>query len=147
MKTHGESGYLDRPCTPEYRAWGDMLNRCYNPNNKGYLTYGFRGIKVCEKWNKFENFLEDIGRRPSPKYSLDRIDNNDDYTPLNCKWSTDKEQAENRNNSILIEYEGQTKCVKEWARVLDINYGTLRNRLKAGLTIERAFTKNLFERL
>ena len=94
---HAKHGFS----TPEYRSWQGMKYRCYNPKSKSYQDYGGRGIKVCEKWkNSFENFLKDVGLKPSKEYSLDRIDVNGDYTPENVKWSTNKEQVLNRRPSI-----------------------------------------------
>ena len=88
--------------TPEYKAWNNMKNRCNNPNNKDYKDYGGRGIKVCDHWlESFENFYSDMGDKPFPKilYSIDRVDNNGDYTPENCKRTTQKQQANNRRNN------------------------------------------------
>ena len=95
----------------EYRSWQKMKDRCYNPNHKHYKDYGGRGITICDHWkDSFENFLADMGSKPSSKHSIDRIDNNRNYEPENCKWSTNKEQARNRRNQKdvkLIDPDGQ----------------------------------------
>lgn len=134
--THGLSKSL------EYKIWDSMIQRCTNPNNKNYPNYGGRGIKICDEWkDSFENFLKDIGKRPSKDYSLDRIDNNGNYCKENCRWATAKEQANNRCTNLNITYKKQTKTLSEWAVILKMNYRTLQNRYNNGWAVERIFTQ------
>lgn len=93
IKRHGEA---KKPVTPEYNAWNHMKTRCTNIRTKDWPDYGGRGIKICPQWLVFKNFLTDMGRKPVGKYSLDRINVNGNYEPLNCRWATDKEQANNK---------------------------------------------------
>jgi hypothetical protein len=102
-KTHGEG-----LGTPEYRTWSSMLSRCSNANHKAFKDYGGRGIKVCERWLSYENFLADMGRRPSPELSIDRIDNDGNYEPSNCRWATATQQINNRRVSRANRTSGGT---------------------------------------
>ena len=131
VTTHGNSkkGKL----TPEYRAWKGIRGRCLNPNNSNFHHYGGRGIKVCEKWNKFENFLEDMGRRPAPEYSIDRIDNNGDYCPENCRWATRKEQNGNRRDNVWLECDGIKMIKIDWLKELGIDHVFVDYRLKKNI--------------
>ncbi len=98
-QTHGEVKLVDgrRVASPEYRSWQMMKNRCLNPNAHDYAYYGGRGISIIKKWrDSFEAFLEDMGRRPTPLHTLDRINVNKNYTPSNCRWATRAEQSRNR---------------------------------------------------
>ena len=94
--------------TSEYGTWQAMIRRCESPKATDYEHYGGRGIAVCERWRSFENFFADMGPKPSPKHSIDRDDNNADYEPRNCRWSTAKEQARNRRRRRdSLDLEGQ----------------------------------------
>ena len=118
--------------SPEYRAWQDMLNRCRNAGLSNYNDYGGRGISVCERWKKFENFLEDMGKRPFGKYSIERVDNDGDYEPDNCKWANSKEQSRNRRTNRFLTVGDRTMCVTDWERRLGVSKGCIRHRLKRG---------------
>lgn len=108
-----------------------MKLRCTNPNNHAYKDYGGRGIKVCDRWiNSFENFLADMGERPSKEYSIDRIDVNGNYCPENCRWATRTEQCNNRRSNIRIEYKGETHTLKEWCDIYDMKYALVIYQVK-----------------
>lgn len=124
--------------TVEYATWNSMIQRCYNTANAYYSRYGGRGIRVCKRWLKFENFLVDMGQRPSTRYSIDRIDNNGNYEPKNCRWATQREQQSNTCRSVRLTYNGITRCRAEWERVVGLGRGSLASRLKRGWDIERA---------
>jgi hypothetical protein len=135
-KTHGCSHYHT---TREYRSWQGMKHRCYNPNDPFYKDYGDRGITVCDQWrNSFETFLKDMGDRPIGK-TLDRIDNNGNYCPENCKWSTQREQGRNTRVNRLFEYNGKMITLAELSEICGKNSGTLHQIIvKAKWTVEEA---------
>jgi hypothetical protein len=119
-----------------------MNSRCNNPNNPQYHDYGGRGIRVCDRWggdNGFANFIADIGRRPSNKHSIERIDNDGNYEPDNCRWATRSEQQRNRRVNRLLTYNGHTMCVAELADHLGISHAVIRSRLAQGWTVEEIF--------
>jgi hypothetical protein len=119
--------------TPEYRAWVAMNNRCRNARQKGYHRYGGRGIKVCSRWvHSFDNFYADMGPRPSQKHSIDRIDNNGDYAPENCRWATATEQGNNRESNHNISWNGETRTIVTWARTRGIKASTISKRISCG---------------
>jgi len=127
--------------SPEWRTWLRMNKRCRNPADKDYLRWGGRGIRVCERWrNSFENFLADMGKKPSAKHSLDRINNDGDYEPGNCRWATNREQSRNRSNNRYITAFGETLLVVEWAERSNVKLGTIYRRLQYGWSPERAVT-------
>lgn len=122
-----------------YSIWSNMLARCTNPKATYYDRYGGRGIKVCDEWLMFKQFLIDMGEKPIGK-TLERIDNEKGYFPSNCRWATPKEQAENRSSSQLITYNGITQCLSDWAKQLGVQRLSLRWRIKNGWSIEEALT-------
>lgn len=114
----------------EYGSWRSMITRCRNPKHTSYHNYGARGITVCERWMEFENFVQDMGKRPSSDYSIERKKNNLGYCPENCYWATMKTQSNNTRSNRNITYKGETKTVQEWADYLGWSRHTLNHRLK-----------------
>ena len=124
-----------------YRSWANMKYRCYRKKNKDYKHYGARGIKVCKRWlNSFDSFCEDMGKI-KPTMTLDRIDNNGDYSPENCRWATMKEQNNNRRYNYSIEFKGKKRNAAQIARMIGMNPGVLQLRLYRGWSIERAINQ------
>ena len=109
-----------------------MRSRCNSPTNWSYALYGGRGIQICERWSDFTAFLADMGPRPSPDHSIDRIDNDGDYEPSNCRWATHKEQMRNRRVTIRVEFRGQTVALRDVADILGIGRNTLLRRYYNG---------------
>jgi len=132
-----------RSHSAEYRIWDGMRRRCHNVLDNGYPRYGGRGIVVCERWRKsFPDFLSDMGLRPGPGYTLDRINNEGDYEPGNVRWATSREQAQNRSDNVFLEYEGARHCLAEWSRLVSIRPTTLGMRIAAGMSPEMALYKS-----
>lgn len=128
----------------EYSIWGKMIQRCRNPKSTSFKDYGGRGIRVCERWEKFENFLADIGKRPSPNHSLDRFPNqNGNYEPGNVRWATDLEQGRNRRNNRILLHENRAQCLSEWAEEVGLPDSAISLRLKRGWSVSDALTKPL----
>jgi hypothetical protein len=116
--------------TSEYRTWVNMKTRCYNKkvNDKDYIG---NGIKVCDRWlNSFANFFEDMGKKPSPLHSIERLESKGDYGPGNCKWGTEEEQVRNKSNNVWIEYNGRRMILTDWARYFGVDQGNLAASLK-----------------
>lgn len=132
-RTHGATG------TPEFMAWGAMFQRCYNPKSKSFKDYGARGIKVCERWTgSFENFLADMGKRPSSAHSLDRYPNNNgNYEPANCRWAMDVVQSNNRRSSRSLTINDETLTYAQWERRNGLKPGTICQRLGYGWSLDR----------
>lgn len=128
--------------TKPYSAWEHIKQRCFNKNDARYKNYGNRGITVCDRWkNSFENFWEDMGSEYKEGLTLDRINNDGNYCKENCRWTTQKQQSNNRTNNRFISYKNQKKTLSEWTSFLNINYTTLHMRLKRGWSLERALKK------
>lgn len=130
--THGMIGTLT------HNSWRAMMDRCYKPKSASYHNYGARGIRVYEQWHVFEKFLADMGERPTANHSLERTNNDKDYSPDNCKWATKKQQARNTKRNVVVEYQGQEYIFADLALLVGIPYGTLRSRIECGKTIDEA---------
>jgi hypothetical protein len=133
MRSHGMHG------TPTYKSWVRMKQRCLDVNSRDFQSYGAKGIKVCERWMKFENFYADMGERRDG-LTLERKDNRIGYEPDNCIWGSRREQSVNRSITRWITHKGETLCMTDWARRVGITKARLSQRLKAGWPVERALT-------
>ena len=127
--------------SPEYYAWNGMRHRCNDPKTSGYKNYGGRGIAVCKRWeDSFAAFYADVGPRPSPLHSVERIDNDGSYEPGNVRWATRAEQNRNTRTARILEHAGTALPLSEWARRLGIVNATLLSRLDSGWTLEEALS-------
>jgi hypothetical protein len=126
--------------TPIYRVWQAMLNRCRNRNMAAYIRYGGRGISVCARWrDSFEAFLSDMGPPPEGG-SVERLNNDGNYEPANCRWASRKEQGRNKRNNHILAFRGETLCLAAWAERLGLDQETIRKRLKV-MSVEEALAK------
>ena len=128
-KIHGMSS------SGAYSTYRAMLNRCINKDSDSYYRYGGRGISICERWigkGGILNFFKDMGVPPSDKYQIDRIDNNGNYEPGNCRWVSSRENSRNKNNNVVLTLNGNSACLAAWSEELNIPYATLYSRLKRG---------------
>lgn len=134
--THGHAARGSR--SPTYAVYRDMMTRCTNPKYPEFHLYGGRGISVCDRWaGAFENFFADMGSRPDGM-TIDRKDVNGNYEPSNCRWATDEEQANNKRNSVFIEYQGKRQTVAQWSRDTGIQDKTIYLRLSKGCSPSQA---------
>jgi len=132
--THGQAHK-----TRIYDIWTGIRKRCTNPNCKAYKDYGGRGIKICGRWQKFENFYEDMKEGYADDLSLDRFpDINGDYSPQNCRWANSKEQNNNKRNSRFIELDGEILTITQWASLSGVHHTTIGARLKSAWPIKKA---------
>lgn len=126
--THGESHQ-----TKEWAVWTHIRQRCYNKKSEFYQDYGGRGITVCDRWlATYQNFLNDMGRAPSKRHTLERTNNDLGYSPDNCRWATMKEQCNNRRSNVRITIEGVTKTATQWAEMNGIRPKMIMKRIKSG---------------
>ncbi len=135
LTTHGQTG------TSEYNIWTKMRARCNNPTNNQFHNYGGKGITVCERWlNSFAHFFADMGPKPTPTHSIDRIDNKLGYFKDNCRWATPKQQAGNTSQNVWLELNGERMIVADWAIRLGVNSFLIYTRLRRGWTVDRTLT-------
>ena len=134
-QTHGMSN------SPEYKSWVSMGVRCFNKTTDYYHNYGGRGITVCPEWREsFEAFYRDMGPRLSLGHTIDRIDNDGNYEPGNCRWATRKQQSRNTRQLHILTFNNESHCITEWAKRTGMNYLTLVSRIRRGWATERALT-------
>ena len=136
--------FAHRMCgTAEYRTWTAIHQRCENATLPKFKNYGGRGIKVCDRWRTFTPFFQDMGLRPSAAHSIDRIDNNGNYCPENCRWATATQQQRNRRTNHLVEFKEDVKPLIQWCEELGLKYDPTLLRLRKGWSAERAFSEPL----
>lgn len=136
-RTHGFTSYGEM--RSEYRAWAAIKARCHVPTSAGYYKYGAKGISVCDRWrDSFENFIADMGVKPSPQHSIDRIDPRGNYEASNCRWATVQVQSRNKTNVAMLTFYGMTKSVPDWADISLVPCAVINNRLRRGYPAKMA---------
>lgn len=139
--THGMTG------SRIYRVWASMIERCESPTCRDFPDYGGRYISVCPEWlHSFEQFYSDMGEPGFKGASIERVDVNGDYSPSNCIWATQVQQARNRRNSLILTHEGVSKHVNEWAEQLGVDKNSLRSRINRGWSVKDALTEPIHRR-
>lgn len=129
--------------SPTYVSWGGMISRCQDCKNNQWENYGGRGIKVCSRWRNFENFLADMGERPSKSHSIDRLNADGDYEPSNCRWATASQQGRNRRNNRMVHYLGKQRALSEACELAGLNYKTVHARLQSGWPLNLALSTEI----
>lgn len=128
-----------RQATPEYNIWCTMKARCHAEGSSGYAKYGAKGISVCERWRiSFQDFIADMGLRPSPEHSIDRINNHGNYEPGNCRWATRLEQMNNTSCNSVIEIDGRKQTMAQWGRETGVDADLIWYRLNTGWPAKKA---------
>lgn len=139
---HVLQGFDGRTQHPTYQVWKDMMRRCYDPHNSNYANYGGRGISVCEEWKDLQIFQQwALSHGFKKNLQLDRIDNDGNYVPENCRFVTRMENCNNKRNNHLVQFHGEVRTLAEWSRILDIPYRAIIQRLRRGWSVERTFTE------
>lgn len=139
--TQNSIGRVNGNKRPEYIAWTNMKDRCYNAQCDSYPNYGGRGITVCNRWrDSFENFLTDMGDRPSHMPTIERNDFNGNYEPSNCRWANWIDQGNNRRSNVILTYNGESMTMSQWIRKLGFKKSTIKARLRNGWTVDRALS-------
>lgn len=143
-RTHGHA--TGRRRSPELTTYHNILERCYNVKNSHYRFYGGRGIGMCDRWrSSFENFLSDVGLRPSSGHSIDRISCDGDYSKENCRWATRYEQARNKSNNVMVSVFGETMCLRDAVRKFSVVHeSSVRDRMANGWSVEASLTRPAF---
>ena len=136
LASHEKSGSLI------YKTWNNMIQRCTNPHNSSWMNYGGRGISICHRWLSFTNFYHDMGEPPD-EYTLERKNNNGNYSPENCKWASRKEQSVNKRNNRMITFNDTTQSLIQWSEQINIPYWTLHARIRRHWSIKRALTQKV----
>lgn len=127
----------------EYNVWAKIIERCTRATAENFPWYGGRGISVCDRWRTFELFIADMGAAPGKGFEIDRIDNDGNYEPGNCRWVTKKQNARNRRNNHRLTFAGKTLCISEWAELTGLRAAAISERIASGWPVEKALTKPL----